>query len=348
MDLQNENWRKEKDKYIGNVYQLGGTRHYSLTSGRSNGCRCTDVKTGSGLEYTVVCDRGMDISLASFNGVNLVYLTADAEANPAFYNPTGNEWLRTFSAGLLTTCGPSYLGNPCEDQGQLLGLHGRFSGTPATRVQDLSDYASGVLQLTGEIYDGYVFGEKLLVKRAICSRFGESKIVIEDTVKNIGGKAAPVTLLYHVNFGYPFLDEQTLIHIPSANCKPADAHSAGHMENREHMLSPDGANIERNYTHTFDNEETVTAWVWNKRLFDGLAVYLKFSPKDLPFMNQWMLEDHKDYVAAIEPANVPCMSRDQLRKENLLPQLAPGEIRRFRLEIGVIQSNAEIEKLINI
>jgi hypothetical protein len=345
LELQNEKWRTEKERYLGNVYQLGGTRHYSLTSGHSNGCRCTDVKTGGGLEYTVVSDRGMDISLASFRGINLVYLTADAEANPAFYDSRENEWLRTFSAGLLTTCGPSYLGNPCDDRGERLGLHGRFSALSASNVCDLSCYDTGVLQLTGQLYDGYVFGDKLQIKRTITSCYGENKIFVEDTVKNVGGRPAPITLLYHVNFGFPFLDEQTLIHIPSTKCEPADAYTAKHMQERFHMASPDGTHMERNYTHTFGNEETVTAWVWNKRLLDGIAVYLKFSPEDLPFMTQWMLEDHKDYVAALEPANVPCLSRDLLREQNMLPQLQPGEQRHFRLEIGVVSGNAIIEEM---
>jgi len=61
--------RNKIKQYIGNTYQIGGTRHYRLTDGNTDGCRCIDVKTGSGFDYTVVCDRGLDISLASYNTV---------------------------------------------------------------------------------------------------------------------------------------------------------------------------------------------------------------------------------------------------------------------------------------
>ena len=91
--------------------------------------RATDINTGSGLQYTVLPDRAMDISLASYKGTNLVYLTCNGETNPAFYEQEGIGWLRTFAAGLFTTCGLTYLGSPCEDEGEQLGLHGRISTT---------------------------------------------------------------------------------------------------------------------------------------------------------------------------------------------------------------------------
>ena len=72
-------------QYIGNQAQVGGTRHYVLTDGWARNLRCIDVNSGSGLQYTILPDRGMDISLASFNGINLVYLTCNGETHPSFY-----------------------------------------------------------------------------------------------------------------------------------------------------------------------------------------------------------------------------------------------------------------------
>ena len=95
----------ELRKKIGNTAQIVGTRHYELTGGSSKGTKAIDVNTGSGLCFTIVPDRGMDISRASYKGVNLVFLTQNGEVNPAFYNPKDSEWLRSFFAGLLTTCG---------------------------------------------------------------------------------------------------------------------------------------------------------------------------------------------------------------------------------------------------
>ena len=106
---------KELLQYIGNLDQLGGTRHYELTDCRGRNMRAIDVNSGSGLNYTVLPDRGMDISLASYRGINLVYLTSTGESHPAFYEPENSGWLRTFTGGLLTTCGLTYLGPPVLD-----------------------------------------------------------------------------------------------------------------------------------------------------------------------------------------------------------------------------------------
>lgn len=329
--------------YVGNDYQLGGTRHYRLTDGVRDGCRCIDVRTGGGLEYTVVCDRGMDLSLASFRGVNLVYLTENAEAHPAFYDAQGSAWLRTFSAGLLTTCGPSYLGDPCEDAGEQLGLHGRFSAIPAQRICDETDLESGVIRLTGQIVEACPFGEKLSIRRTISSALGGASVTITDEIRSRGDRPTPLTMLYHVNFGFPFLDESTEFLVPSACCSGYGAYSDERLEERFHMKPPAPENREKNFLHTFGAfGRPVRAWVWNRKILGGVAVYLSFHSQELPYMTQWMLENARDYVAALEPANVPCLPRSELRRSGLLPMLEPGQTVRLHLELGVVEGNEAI------
>lgn len=347
MDLKNQQDRIKMDHYVGNVLQLGGTRHYTLSDGQANGTRCIDVKTGSGFEFTVVCDRGMDLSLASYKGTNLTFLTANAETNPAFYNSEGTEWLRTFTAGMMTTCGPSYLGNPCEDAGEKLGQHGRFSTLSARQVCDLTNFKNGTIELTGTMYDAHTFGKKFRIERRILSAFGSNRVIIEDEICNEGGIAAPLNILYHVNFGYPLLSEAATIHVTSDHCVGCDSFSQEHLDERHSVGEPEIGKTEKNYLHTFSKDrEQATAWVWNRELDGGLAAYVKFPPQDLPYMNQWILEDRKDYIVALEPANVPCESRNVLRQMGVLPILQPGETRTFRIEIGVVAGNEAIAQAI--
>lgn len=347
MDISNKQDREILQKYIGNTYQIGGTRHYRLDDGKSNGCRCIDVRTGSGLEYTVVCDRGLDISLASFKGINLVHLTENMESNPAFYNPQENEWLRTFSAGLLTTCGPTHLSSPCTDNNESLGLHGRWSSLSAKHLCDLTDFESGKIEISGTLYDCVLFGDKLKINRKIKSEYGKSSIIIEDKIKNEGGKPSPLNILYHCNFGFPLLDESAIVHVPSKSCSGYNEYSQQFVKERSSIKSPDAKNMEKNYLHTFDTQDSCkTVWIYNKNINDGLAVYITFDSKQLPYLTQWVLEDIKDYVLALEPANVPCESRNILRQNNMLPFLQPGESADFRIEIGVIEGKENIEKIL--
>lgn len=345
MDIADKSERISSEKYIGNTYQLGGTRHYRLSNGNSDGCRCIDVKTGSGFEYTVVCDRGLDISLASYKGINLSYLTENAETTPAFYDKSGSEWLRTFSAGLLTTCGPTHLGPPCIDKDEALGLHGRWTALSGKQVCDLTDFENGKIEINGKLSDCVLFGSKLKINRKIKSEFGKSYVIIEDSIKNEGGTIVPLNILYHINFGYPLLDETATVHVPSDNCCGYDTYTQERIGEQSTIKSPSGENLEKNYLHTFaSNNGLSTVWLHNKNISDGLAVYVTFDSAKLPYLTQWTLENIKDYVLALEPANVPCLSRNELREKNLLPFLQPGETVDFRVEIGVISGNENIKK----
>ncbi len=325
--------------YVGNMYQLFGTRRYALCDGASNGCRCIDVRTGSGLEYTVVCDRGLDISLASYKGTNLVFLTQNSESNPAFCKTYDFEWMRTFTAGLLTTCGPQNIGNPCVDNGEELGVHGRWNTFSASNVCDIIDTEKGEIRISGTMNDAVSMGHKLSIRRSISSKIGESVIVIDDEIKNEGSRPVPLNILYHINFGYPFLDENIRIEIPSKSVCGYDEYSNGLIDERTSVKKPYPCAEEKNYMHTFDGE-LVTAKVHNPTLRGGLSVYIRFDSSLLPYVTEWILEDYKDYVLAIEPSNVPCEPRSVLRKKGIFPEIAPGETKKFHVEIEIASEEA--------
>lgn len=168
--------RNELLQYTGNQAQIGGCRHYVLTDGRGRNLRGIDVNSGSGLQYTIMPDMGMDISLASFKGTNLVYLTCNGETHPAFYEPEDFGWLRTFAAGLLTTCGLTYLGALVTDGNEELGLHGRYSTIPAKQVSDLSGWVGDEyhINISGTIEEASMFGPKLRLERQIHSIQGQN------------------------------------------------------------------------------------------------------------------------------------------------------------------------------
>jgi hypothetical protein len=155
--------RAEILQYIGNQSQIGGTRHYTLTEGWAKNLRAIDVNSGSGLQYTIMPDRGMDISLAGFKGTNLVYLTCNGETHPSYFEPENLGWLRTFTGGLLTTCGLTYIGGPVIDGNDHLGLHGRYSTIPARQIADLSEWIDNEyhIKIKGVVEEGVIFGNKL-------------------------------------------------------------------------------------------------------------------------------------------------------------------------------------------
>jgi galactose mutarotase-like enzyme len=329
--------KSETLKYIGNLSQLGYCRHYTLSEGRARGMRAADINNGGGLQYTVLPDRGMDISLASFRGLNLVYQTCNGETHPSYFEPEGIGWLRTFGAGLLTTCGLTYLGSPCTDEGEQLGLHGRYSTIPASRFTDLSGWEKDnyIYKLKGTIEEGYIFGNKLRLEREISSVGGQNKIHIKDSVTNFGSKSSPYTILYHMNFGYPLLTEDAELMIDPSETQPRDADAVPGLNEFRKFIKPQSEYREQVFFHTMkgDKNGETSVTVVNRKL--GISVRITFNVRQLPFVNQWKMMGEGEYVLGIEPSNVLCKSRNILREENTLPFLQPGESTTNNLEIEI-------------
>lgn len=74
--------KREILKYIGDFSQLFGTKEYTLHGGKAEGVRAVDVKNGSGLEFTVLPDRCMDIAWLSYKGNNLSYISKTGIVSP--------------------------------------------------------------------------------------------------------------------------------------------------------------------------------------------------------------------------------------------------------------------------
>ncbi len=337
--------RQELLQRVGNLTQIGGTRHYILADGRSKGVSAVDVNTGSGLNFTVLPDRGMDISLASFKGNNLVYLAPNGEAHPAYYEPEGLNWIRTFFGGLLTTCGLTYIGAPGLDGSEELGLHGRYSCLAAQQFCDRSRWENDeyVLELTGIIEEAASLCNKLRLTRRITSRLGAKSLHIHDTVENFDYKSSPFTILYHINFGYPLLDCSSRIFVQANSFDPVNAHSAEHADQR-FVCSEPKLEEANNYLYTMkaDKNGYSRAALINPDLAGGLGAYIRFDARSLPFLNEWKMLSMGDYVVALEPCNAPCENRSFLRQTNRLPFLQPGETRDMHVEIGVLEGAEEI------
>jgi hypothetical protein len=340
--------RAEALRRVGNISQIGGTRHYTLAEGRSQGVSAIDVETGGGLRFTIVPDRSLDISAASYKGTNLVYRTPNGEVHPSFYEPQGGGWLRTFFGGLLTTCGLTYLGAPGRDGDQDLGLHGRQSTTPAFRVCDLSRWQGDeyIIEVSGVMEDAVLFGDKLRLTRTISTHIGAKSLTIHDAVQNIGFRPSPFTILYHINPGFPLLDAGARVVVSALESTPYDEASAQGMGQMLDISAPVAGWKEHNFLHRVgsDGDGKAHAALINPHLAGGLGLAISFDAHALPYLSQWKMMGEGDYVIALEPCNAPCQNRAGLRKKNLLPFLAAGETRDMQVEFAVLEGTQEIEQ----
>lgn len=341
--------RNEALRYVGHPSQLGGTRHYELSDGAARGVRAVDFDTGSGFRFTVLPDRGMDISAATYRGMNLAFRTPNWESAPAFAEREGLGWLRTFFGGLLTTCGLTSFGPPCEDQGERLGLHGRYSCTPARQVCDTSGWRDDEYELSvrGVVEECVIFGHKMRMERTVETYVGADHVVLHDRITNFGALPSPFTILYHVNVGFPLLGPQAELLVSRTSTVPNnDAARQAGLDRVTRFEEPQPGFAEQVYLHRVigDAQGHARAACVNRSLgHGGLGLYVKFPVAVLPVMTEWKMMGAGDYVLGMEPCNVDLMSRAEMRQRGLLPMLAPGQSMEIDVEIGVLDGTDAIE-----
>lgn len=320
------------NKYIGHDSQLFGVEEHRLVGGKGDGMRLFQVKNGKGLEFTVSADRCADISRLSFKGDNYGFFSANGYVSPAYYDDKGTGFLKSFTAGFLTTCGLTAVGAPCEDEGQALPLHGKVSNTPAESIY--STMNDKEIRVHAVINHAGIFDEKLMMYREIvCSKM-DNTMKITDTIKNIGSEKSPLMVLYHMNLGYPLLSETAQLYIPSDEVKPRNDHAKLGIHEWEKMLPPQAGFEEQCYYHSF--KESGFAMIFNPTIGKGLAI--QFDLNELDYFVQWKMLGEMDYVLGLEPGNCHVDGRDVIRREQKLQYIQPNEEQSFHLKIKIIEN----------
>lgn len=335
--------KRELMKRIGDISQIAGAKQYTLDSGKAEGLHAVDVKTGGGLNFTILPGRGMDIAWADYKGMALSFISKTGVVHPAYFEPAGIGFLRSFYAGLLTTCGLTYMGAACEDEGKPLGLHGRASHLPAEDlcVSNEWDGDDFIMKVRGRIRESTLFGENITLTREIRSKLGENKIHLSDIVENCGYERQPLMLLYHFNLGFPLLDEGTKLVFPGGPVKARDKEAEKGIGNYTEFSGPVHEYREQVFYHDPVSKENgeVTALLYNEKLsLSGLGFYLKYNKKQLPYFIEWKQTGEGDYTVGMEPATWYPEGRSEARKRGELIFIEPGEIKTFDMEVGITEN----------
>ncbi len=342
MYLYGREWtRRELEARVGRIEQIGGVRRLQWAEGAEEGVIQYQVRTGAGLSYYVSPSRGLDISLAEFGGVPLSWQSPNGDVHPAFYDSREAEWLRTAAGGLLMTCGLDFAGAPDIDQGKAFGLHGRAHHLPARHVASSGIWVGDdyEIRISGQVEQTAIFGENLHLRRSVSSRIGTNRIEIEDVVENVGFDPTPHMILYHFNFGFPLLSEETQISFPSRKVIARD--EGVPISGFERWQTPQTGYQERVYYHLDLVDEQVSARIYNPNfpLANGestaLTATLSWSTKQLPRLVEWKMPGAGTHVLGIEPANCYVEGRSKERAEGTLEILQPGESRKYQLSFEI-------------
>lgn len=316
------------NNYIGHDSQLYGIEEHRLVGGKGDGMRIYEINNGMGLELTVSPDRNGDITRLRYKGINMSYMSPCGYVAPAYYDSIGSNWLQSFTAGFLTTCGLNGVGTPCIDEGEEIPLHGSIANQPCEQSYFYEE--EGKLIVRTLTKDETIFGRKLRLKRELMVSTEDNSFVIKDTIENTGGRVEPFEILYHMNMGYPLLDEDSIITIPSSKVIGRDDHAAEDIANWMIMEKPQADYQERCYYHQFDGYKGL-AKIYQPKLNVGLVI--SFDSSVLDGFTEWKMMGVRDYVLGLECGNCYPDGRAAMRACGMLKFLNPGESQTYEVKI---------------
>jgi hypothetical protein len=348
------NWtREELVSRMGDPLQIAGARGSVLTDGKADGVRAFEVATGSGLVFTVLPGRGMDIPFASYHGKAIGFFSATGITSPAYYEEPGLEWRRSFYAGLLTTCGIANAGAPSVDQGKAFGLHGRLSNAAAENLSLEQDWEGDefVIGMKGTMREAEAMVENLTLTRRIQTRLGSRAFTIRDTVRNRGFAPHPLMLLYHFNFGFPLLGPGARVVGPIRKSEARDEQARANRGLEQALGFPEPIQDfkEAVYFHTLvaDAQGWTFIALLNRDVGDGtpLGMVLRWRQAELPCLTQWKMPCKGFYVMGLEPGNMPPLGRGPLREQGKLPLLEGQGSREISIDFEVLDESSQLDAI---
>jgi hypothetical protein len=343
--------RQEIVERVGDPAQLAFARGVVLADGKAEGVRAVEVATGSGLAFTVLPGRGMDISAASYRGKALSFQSGTGVTSPAYYEEAGGAWLRTFHAGLLTTCGITNAGAPSVDQGRAFGLHGRLANAAAEDLCVQQDWQGDEFEIrvAGTMREATAMAENMRLRRSIETRLGARGFRLCDTVTNCGFEAQPLMLLYHFNYGFPLLSPGSRVVGPvrATEARDEEARRDRGVQECMRFQEPVQGYREKVFFHSLAADprgRTFIALV-NGDCGDGspLGIVARWNATELPFLTEWKMPCRGFYVVGLEPGTVTPLGRGPLREAGTLPQLAGQASYTVTIDVEVLDSAADIE-----
>jgi hypothetical protein len=337
--------RRQLTERTGLLSQVAGVRLSTLSDGVERGIRMLEFRTGSGLRFTVLVDRAMDIADCDYKGLGIAWNSPTGFRNPALHEYEGEDglaWARSFS-GLLVTCGLDHILGPEEVPASNFNypgkttirhsLHGRVGNIPA-RLTGYGETWEGdrcVLWAEGIIQQAAVFGENLHLLRRIEADVGGNEIRISDRVVNQGFMPTPHMIFYHVNVSYPMLDEGSRYVAPIS-----DVIWASH-EGAEYTSQNAGYKVAIGPQQSFREPVAII----NDRLCLGFEVVT--SKAQLPCAYVWQNYQAGQYALGIEPSTNHALGESFARERDELIWLEHGDVRSYDVKFTVLDGREQID-----
>lgn len=350
--------RRQVAALTGDLAQFAGVRLMTLGDGAERGQRILEFRTGSGLRFTLMVDRCLDIGSCEYNGMAIGWNSAAGFRNPALHDYEGEQglgFMRSFS-GLLMTCGLDHILSSYEAEAPeynypgrtsaFHAIHGRVNMLPA-RLTGYGERWEGdrcFLWAEGIVRQAAVFAEDLELVRRVEVEAGQNEIHLTDVVRNRGFNRTPHMLCYHINVGHPILSDTARYIAPIEDVVWA-AHQDSYEDQGVGYASPTGPADrfrEQVWQHEMkaDVDGNVSVALVNEALPLGLEVTTK--KQELPCTYEWQHLQSGGYAFGIEPSTHHVLGNAFARDRGEMIWLEHGDSRSYSATFKVLTTNDDI------
>lgn len=307
-----------------------------------NGLRIVEAYNSSGLTFTLLPGRGLDIWTAHYNGKPLTWISQGSPFQPDF----GQSWLRQFNGGLMTTCGLTHAGPPETDPitNEARDLHGKYSRLRAGDLQVSGGWISDMryeLVLSGVVCEATLFGEQLRLERSYEIELGKPSLSLRDHITNMGDLPTPLMVLYHINVGYPLVSPGTRLHIAS-EVIPRDIAAQAGIQTWDTYEAPSAGYAEQVFFHHVKHDHGIAdALLAN----EDWGLHLAWETENLPYFTQWKNTRQGIYVSGIEPANCVPEGQNAAYHHGRLEILEAGQTKQFNWTLTVVDGAEALQRV---
>ena len=300
------------DGRVSNLTQIASLTRYTLSEGEGRGLDVLDCNNGT-LRFLINLSRGADVMQLYHKGENVSFVSKNG-----FTAKTG-DFLSRFEGGMLYTCGLDSVGGR-----EGYELHGTHHLSVASLIHAEVNEEGIVMEAV--MHESALFGKNLLFRRKITSAIGEETLHIEDVLMNEDAEDVNYCLLYHVNIGYPMLDEGAKIVADVSSFEPRTPWAEENKETMLQMSLPSPKMEECCYFLHLASPCISLENPKNKKCFT-----LTYSGETLPEFVEWKSMASGDYALGLEP------STTKLDDAFAYRVLRSGESVRFSLNLSVTQ-----------
>lgn len=286
---------------LGNISQLRFAKEIAI-----DGKRCILAQNG-GLEALFNVDNALDVVWVKYKGVNLSFLSKNG------LNDGARDFVGNFEGGFLYTCGMDNISGCVSGK----PVHGSLHYKKCDNAYAFNEGENIVV--CGVVRECALFGKNLSLSRRYV--LSENSLLIDDSVENLAFTDTDYVLLYHINYGYPFLDECLQLQIPAIKSEPLTEVAERRKGDMFRITAPIDGGDEDVYYHTL-KEGKIRLYNPEKEV----AVTMEYDVNDFPVTLQWKSMISGDYALGIEPSFTRF---DQFKMRTL----KPSEKKNYQIKI---------------